>query len=78
MLEQAMALLEHGTFMIAGEALVAGSVPDDPKDEMLQACALDGQADFIVSDNHHILGLGLYRDIPMMTARQFLDQLRQD
>jgi hypothetical protein len=33
----------------------AGSVPDDPKDEMFLACALDGQADFTMSSNHHLL-----------------------
>ncbi len=77
-IEQTITLLEHDAFFVAGDANVAGSVPDDPKDEMFLACALDGQADLIVSGDHHLLDLESYRDIPIMTARQFLDQLKQD
>ena len=74
-IEQTMTLLEHDALLVAGDADVAGSVPDDPKDEMFLACALDGQADVIVSGDHHLLGLGSYRDIQIMTARQFLEGL---
>jgi predicted nucleic acid-binding protein len=42
---------------------------------MFLACALDGQADFIVSGEHHLLDLGAYMEIPIITARQFLGQL---
>jgi len=77
-IEQTIMLLEHDALLVKGEANVAGSVPDDPKDEMFLACALDGKADVIVSTDHHLLDLESYRDIPIMTARQFLDQLRQD
>jgi uncharacterized protein len=71
-----MALLEHEALLLPGEANVAGSVPADPKDEMFLACALDGQADLIVSGDHHLLELGAFRDIPIINARQFLDQLK--
>jgi putative PIN family toxin of toxin-antitoxin system len=76
--DQTITLLEHVALLVGGDANVAGSVPDDPKDEMFLACALDGQADLIVSGDHHLLDLESYRDIPIMTARQFLDQLRKD
>lgn len=77
-IEQTITLLEHDALLVKGEANVAASVPDDPKDEMFLACALDGKADVIVSGDHHLLDLESYRDIPIMTPRQFLDQLRQD
>lgn len=77
-IEQTITLLEHDALLVKGEANVAGSVPDDPKDEMFLACALDGTADVIVSGDHHLIDLESYRDIPIMTPRQFLDQLRQD
>jgi len=77
-IEQTITLLVHDALLVAGDADVAGSVPDDPKDEMFLACALDGQADVIVSGDHHLLDLESYRDIPIMTARQFLEQLRRD
>ena len=77
-IEQTITLLEHDAHFVAGDPSVAGSIPDDPKDEMFLACALDGQADLIVSGDHHLLDLESYRDIPIPTARQFLEQLRQD
>jgi len=77
-IEQTITLLVHDALLVAGDADVAGSVPDDPKDEMFLACALDGQADVIVSGDHHLLDLESCRDIPIMTARQFLEQLRRD
>ena len=77
-IEQTITLLEHDALLVTGEAEVAGSVPDDPKDEMVLACAVDGEADVIVSGDHHLKDLESFRDIPIMTARQFLDQLRQD
>jgi uncharacterized protein len=77
-IEQTIALLEHDALLVAGDASVPGSVPDDPKDEMFLACALDRQADVIVSDDHHSLDIGAFRDIPIINARQFLDQLKQE
>lgn len=77
-IEQTITLLEHDALLVAGDAVVTGSVPDDPKDEMFLACALDGQADVVVSGDHHLLASGVFRDIPVITARQFLDQLNQE
>ncbi len=74
---QTITLLEHDALLVAGDANVAGSVQDDPQDEMFLACALDGQADVIVSGDHPLLDLGVFRDIPIITARQLLDQLKQ-
>ena len=48
-IEGRIALLKHDALLVVGESNVAGSVPDDPKDEMFLAFTLDGQADIIVS-----------------------------
>jgi uncharacterized protein len=77
-IEQTITLLEHDALLVAGDANVAGSVPDDPKDEMFLTCAIDGQANIVVSGDHHLLDLRVFRDIPIITARQFLDQLNQE
>jgi uncharacterized protein len=77
-IEQTITLLEHDSLLVAGDADVTGSVPDDPMDEMFLACALDGQADVVVSGDHHLLDLGVFRDIPIINARQFLAQLKQE
>ena len=77
-IDQTITLLEHDALLVPGGADVTGSVPADPKDEMFLACALDGEADVIVSGDHHLLDLGVYRDIPIITARQLLDQLKPE
>jgi putative PIN family toxin of toxin-antitoxin system len=77
-IEQTITLLEHDSLLVEGDAYVTGSVPDDPKDEMFLACALNGQADVVVSGDHHLLDLGVFRDIPIINARQFLAQLKQE
>ena len=64
-----ISLLEHDAVLVTGEAEVTGSIPDDPKDEMVLACAVDGEADAIVSGDHHLIDLENFRDISIMTAR---------
>jgi uncharacterized protein len=73
--KQLVTLLEQDALSVSGEANVAGSVPEDPADEMVLACAMDVQADVIVSGDCHLLELGSYRAIAILTARQFLERL---
>ncbi len=73
--EQLVTLLERDALLVSGDADVAGAIPEDPADEMVLACAVDAQADVIVSGDHHLLNLGSYRSIPILTVRQFLEWL---
>jgi putative PIN family toxin of toxin-antitoxin system len=73
--EQLVTLLERDALLVPGHAQVAGAIPQDPADESILACALDAQADLIVSGDRHLLDLGAYRSIPILTVRQFLAQL---
>jgi putative PIN family toxin of toxin-antitoxin system len=77
-IDQTVELLEHDALVVPGESHVAGSVPADSKDEMFLACALDGQADLIVSGDHHLLDLGSYRGIPIISARQFIGKIDKE
>ena len=55
------------------------AVPEDPKDNMVVECALAGGADYIVSGDRHLLDLGEYEGIRIVTPSDFLrvlDQLR--
>ena len=46
-------------------------VPSDPDDDQLLAAALAGVADIIASgDKRHLLPLGHYQGIPIVTARE--------
>lgn len=76
--EQLVTLLERDALVVPGDADVAGAIPDDPADEIVLACAVDAQADVIVSGDRHLLELGSHRSIPILTARQFLERLNID
>jgi hypothetical protein len=71
-------LLQQDALLVSGTADVTGAVPADPSDEMILACALDGRADLIVSGDLHLLELGSFCDIPILTVRQLLDRLAPD
>jgi len=71
--EELVALLEQDALLVPGDAEVAGAVPADPADERVLACAVDAQADLVVSGDRHLLDLGAYRGIPILTARRFLE-----
>lgn len=73
-----VALLDNDALIVSGVADVWGAVPDDPDDDHVLACAVDGEADVIVSGDHHLLDLGVYRDIPIITVRDFLDLLSEE
>ena len=49
----------------------------DPDDDRLIACAIVGRADVIVSGDDDLLALERVGDVPILTATQFLDMLRQ-
>jgi putative PIN family toxin of toxin-antitoxin system len=51
-------------------------VSRDPDDDMLFAAALMGKADYVVSgDKKHVLNLGEYQGIRILTARQFVTEI---
>jgi putative PIN family toxin of toxin-antitoxin system len=49
------------------------SVCRDPDDDRILECALAACADLIVTGDRDLLDLGVFRDTPIMTPRQFLD-----
>ena len=75
---QLIDLLEHDALVVPGLAQVRGVIPSDPADEKVLACAVDAEADVIVSGDEHLLALGDYRGIPVLTARAFLERLAKE
>ena len=71
-------LLEYDALLVPGHINVAGAVPEDPDDEKFLACAIDGQANYNVSGNHHLLELGEYQGIPILSVRQFIEQISRE
>jgi putative PIN family toxin of toxin-antitoxin system len=77
-INELVTLLNQETILLSDLPEVSGAIPDDPKDEIFLACAIDGQADLIVSGDRHLLNLRDYHDIPILTARQFLEELDKE
>ena len=73
-------VVEVDTERIPGQ-LVLEDVCRDPKDAMFIACAVEGEADFIVSWDKDLLDLGEYQGIKIIRAEAFvaiLDTLEQE
>jgi putative PIN family toxin of toxin-antitoxin system len=47
----------------------------DPDDTKYLVCAVEGHADFIVSGDHHLTDLGMYRGIRIVTPVDFIQIL---
>ena len=47
-------------------------IADDPDNRILE-CAVAGQADFIISGDHHLLDLKSYQGIKIVTPARFLE-----
>lgn len=54
---------------------VENVIPNDPPDNFVLACAVEGEADYLVSGNLHFVNLKAYRNIKMVTPAQFLNIL---
>lgn len=48
-------------------------IKDDPSDNVFLACAIEGQANFIISGDNHIKTLGQYQEIQIMDPAEFLE-----
>jgi putative PIN family toxin of toxin-antitoxin system len=64
--------------LIAHEAVVIPKLPDvhvikdDPDDDKFLECALAARAEYIVSGDRHLLSLGSYKSISIITVKEFL------
>ncbi len=64
----------EGAASLADPDFTLQAVADDPDDDRILECAVAGKADLIVSGDRHLLHLGSYAGIPVLTVRQFLEQ----
>ncbi len=53
-------------------------VRDDPKDNVILNCAHDGDADYIVSGDSHLLKLEKFRDIKIVNPKQMMDIISRE
>ncbi len=71
-----LTLLHTATTIVRLDELVS-VVDADPDDNKFVAVAVACQAEAIISGDGHLLEIGSYRDIPILTPAQFLDNVGQ-
>ena len=64
-------ILRTFTVLVPG-TITVNAVPDDPDDDIIIACAIESEADMIISGDQHLLSLGSYQGIPIVRAVDFL------
>jgi putative PIN family toxin of toxin-antitoxin system len=52
-------------------------IKDDPEDNKYLAAAAEGKADFIISGDHHLRELGIFRGIRILSPSMFLKLLEK-
>ncbi len=52
-------------------------IREDPPDDRYLGCAIEGEAEYIVSGDQLLLSLGDYRGIRVLTPRAFVESLKQ-
>ena len=68
------ASLRTDAVVVAG-AYEVGNVSPDPDDDKFLACALEAQADCIVTGDADLLSLGCYQGVAILRPREFLERL---
>lgn len=51
-------------------------IKDDPQDNRILECAVDGKADYVISGDKHLLDLKIYKGIEILNAKAFLNELK--
>lgn len=51
-------------------------IKDDPDDDRILECALACKADFIVTQDNHLLKLKEFKGVKVVTAKEFLDLIK--
>ena len=75
-IERFIQALTTATILTPGQ-LELYVVKDDPDDNKIIVCAVEGHADYIVSSDIHLAKLGSYQGIPIVPPRHLLAQLAQ-
>jgi len=65
--------------LLTAQLVELGDIPlvvaDDPDDDAVLACAVEGGANSLVTGDHHLLQLGQHEGIPIVNAKDFLEHL---
>jgi putative PIN family toxin of toxin-antitoxin system len=71
LIDQALAEISEAAMVTSGAIQING-VKDDPKDNKYLECAIEGQVDFIISGDHHLIDLKEFEGIKIVEPATFL------
>jgi len=60
-----------------GEEKLGDKITDDPSDNKFLACALEGEADYIVSRDSHLRSLKQFHGIKIIDAKGFTNEVKR-
>jgi len=63
----------HHALLVEASMLEKCIVADDPDDDMVLACAETVRPDVIINGDRHLLDIRLFKGIPILSSRQYLD-----
>ena len=63
--------LEKFATVVGGKTKIK-KIKADPDDDKYLACAVEGEADFIISGDHHLTDLEMFRGIQIVNPQTFL------
>jgi len=75
-IDELITLLEQDSLLVHSNTKIINAIAKDPSDDKVLVCATEAKVDFIVSGDRHLLDLGIYQGIPILTARQFIEQFQ--
>lgn len=62
------------SILVSGKTTV-DAVKEDPSDNIFLACAMEGDADFVVSGDRHLKELGIFQGIEILAPSEFLQAM---
>ena len=71
-----LALLRSAARLVPITVAVQG-VASHPEDDVVVATALSGQADYLITGDHHLQAVGSYQGVTILSPRAFLQQLQR-
>jgi putative PIN family toxin of toxin-antitoxin system len=76
-LEEIISLIREQAFLVTTDTYSVDRITDDPDDNIFLACALEADADYIVSGDNHLLSLKHYQRIQIVDAATFIRKITE-
>ena len=70
--DEVIELIREKAYIVTRDLYKTDRIADDPTDNKFLACALETQANYIVSGDNHLLSLKHYHDIQIVDAKTFI------